>query len=86
MFRSTTQFEGAVLKFLNSVNTTSDQNQWQGSLDDIEYHDVIEHAISHDYITGLSPKLGADGMLSLSLNSPRLTFNGLRYLESNHLE
>lgn len=80
MFTHTNQFKSEIYRILRLIQggNTSD---WQGDLDDVELHDVLQHLLDQGLATGYSLKLGAQGDLSISLKTPRLTYEGLQMHE-----
>ncbi|WP_410768115.1 hypothetical protein [Fontibacillus sp. BL9] len=81
MFKSTAQFEACLVKVLVSIlNEEPDANKWCPGISDIELNDVIAQALLSGFITGVQPQLTGD-QLHLVVSYPRLTYNGLQFLE-----
>lgn len=85
LFKSTTEFEAALLEALKTINNEESIIKWaeNNGHDDIELNDIIEEALSQGLVNGIKPRLGIGGDLTISENSPRLTYAGLGYLEKN---
>ena len=82
MFNNSKEFESALLSVLEAIHSDSDNvGSWQNNLSDIAFHDVLEYALNSHLATGLKVKLGADDTLSISISSPRLTYEGLKFIE-----
>lgn len=52
-------------------------------VNETQWANTIEMLIDRDYIKGVTVKRGADGYITLSISSPRITLTGLEYLQSN---
>ncbi len=83
MFDSTDKFKWALESVLKAIKKGLPVEEWQGKMSDIEFHDVLEYALRVGYMTGIKVKLGAQDDLTISLSSPRLTYEGLQYLEKH---
>lgn len=83
MFDSTDKFNWALESVLKAINQGLPVREWQGKMSDIEFHDVLEYALRIGYMTGVKVRLGARGDFTLSVSSPRLTYEGLQYLEKH---
>lgn len=79
-----------VLRFLE---TAAKQDEFDDESFTAEHYNVngaqwantLEMLIDRDYIKGVAVKRGADGHISLSISTPRITLTGLEYLHSNEL-
>ena len=52
-------------------------------LSDEEFAALLEMLVKRGYIDGADVKRSADGMIMLSLSTPRITLSGLEYMHSN---
>jgi hypothetical protein len=77
-----------VLRFLEAA---SRQEEFDDDSFSAEHYKVneslwantLEMLVDRDYIKGVTVKRGADGHVSLSISSPRITLTGLEYLQGN---
>lgn len=84
MFKDSKSFEDALLLVLKAIHNNGEVDNfgvWQNELTDLQFNDVLEYALNARLLTGLKPKLGADESLSISVSSPRLTYEGLKLIE-----
>lgn len=82
MFNNSKEFEIALLKTLRAIHNDSDNiDSWQDNLSDLQLHDVLDHALSTRLVTGIQLRLNTQEMLTVSLQSPRLTYEGLKFIE-----
>lgn len=82
MFNNSKEFEVALQKVLKAIHMNSDNiDSWQDKLSDLQLNDVLEHALNSHLVTGIQLRLNSQGTLTLSLQSPRLTYQGLKFIE-----
>lgn len=53
------------------------------NVNETQWANTLEMLIDRDYIKGVTVRRSADGYISLSISSPRITLAGLEYLQSN---
>lgn len=83
MFENTIDFDQALLVALKGIHNDPDNiDSWQNDLSSLAFNDVLEHALNSRLAKGFTLLVGADGGLTISLQGPRLTNEGLRYLEA----
>ncbi|SFP18815.1 YjcQ family protein [Salibacterium halotolerans] len=84
MFKSTSEFHNALVSVLTSIMDNPENiDEWQGSLDEISFHDVLRESLDRGYLTGCNVQLAGDDEVTVVKDSPRLTYRGLEFLESN---
>ncbi|GEM_PF-4523247 len=86
MFRSSKEFEDLLLNVLKSVyredelEITNLTDSWQDDISDLQFHDVLAYAVDKGLLTGIRPELESDGSLFIHLSTPRLTYDGLKFI------
>lgn len=82
MFNNSKEFEVALLNTLKAIHNDSDNiDSWQANLSDLQLHDVLEHALNSHLVTGIQLRLNAQETLTVSLQIPRLTYEGMKFIE-----
>ena len=82
MFKSTKEFDNAIYKVLTTIRDSGNLESIT-EYGDNDLGDVIELCLSRRYLTGVNVQTNAFGDLFINGN-PRITYNGLSYLENSN--
>lgn len=83
MFKTTKEFEKTVINYLKDVQEQKVLPQELSfTIDQIDYDDILEFVIDNNLVKGISITSHNRNQILINRNNPRLSYNGLKYLES----
>ena len=80
-----------IYRILHFLEAASKQDEFDSDsfkpehygVSDAQWANTLEMLVDRNYIKGVNVKHSADGYITLSTASPRITLTGLEYLKSN---
>ncbi|MEK5070757.1 hypothetical protein [Sporosarcina sp. FSL K6-1508] len=82
MFENDIDFNQALLVALKGIHDEpEDIDFWHNDLSGLAFTEVLKHALNFRLATGFTLLVGADEGLTVSFQDPKLTNEGLWYLE-----
>ncbi|WP_342570661.1 hypothetical protein MKY85_20685 [Paenibacillus sp. FSL R5-0749] len=81
MFQSTIEFNQAIYTILKNVQNGDTDFFANLDLEDLDAYDALEKAVNFGYLLGVSARLGAGGSVMISKSNPRLSYEGLDFVE-----
>ncbi len=82
MFTSSKDFEIAMYKCLSAVNSGKSYTTLKSEYDSLYLSEAINKASELGYIDGIHPIRVADGSIHIDISEPRLTYEGLKFIEN----
>jgi len=83
MFTSSKDFEIAMYKCLFAINSGKSYKTLDNEYDLLDLNEALYKAFTLGYVTGIhGGKRNANGHICIDISNPRLTYEGLKFIEN----